>query len=102
MASYTTSQYTILEVVNYDSYQSERTNNETNEGQAEGKARANEGQQHKNTKKDKKEKKTETIEKTEVFSCVRLSIEQIQNLEQVYGKHYQKAIEKLSAYKISK
>lgn len=63
VASESTNKYTLITVVNWEKYQvfefdeaSETANNRANEGQAEGKQRANEGQHLKNDKNIKNEK----------------------------------------------
>lgn len=78
MASYTTSQYTILEVIKYDSYQSERTNETANERQTDGKPTANEGQQHKNTKKEKNNKKERIYR---AFAHLKITEEEFEKLK---------------------
>lgn len=78
VASYTTHQYTILEVVNYELYQWERANEETNERQTEGKRRANEGQQLKKDNKDKKDKKERIYR---AFAHLKITEEEFEKLK---------------------
>ena len=101
MASYTTHQYTILEVVKYEDYQSEMASEETNDGQAEGKARASEGQQHKKDNKDKNNKKEKNIYRA--FLHLSISIEENEKLKTEYSQNQiDEILDQIENYKPNK